>query len=262
MTVLGKVLAVLLAWWALAAVAMADDLQRILETGTLRAGVCFGSEPIGFRDGDDRPSGYDIDVARQLAAALEVELELVEVTVSTRTGALLDGRIDVIVCNITATPQRARQLDFSFPYLRTGIKLLVRRDAGLDDLAGLEPGHRLLVTRDSTGEALARRVLPERELGFVERPGDAALQLQQGVADAYLEDSLIVDFIARNFPDTLAALPATYSSDAIAFGIRKGNPDFLRWLDLFASTYVSSGRYEATYGKWWGGPPPPLTPIW
>ena len=38
--------------------------------------------------------------------------------------------------------------------------------------------------------------------------------------------------------------------------------DLLRWLDLFASTYVSSGGYNATYAKWWGEAPPVLTPIW
>ena len=50
--------------------------------------------------------------------------------------------------------------------------------------------------------------------------------------------------------------------DAVSFGIRKGNPGLLRWLDVFASTYVSSGRYAETYGKWWGGPPPEITPVW
>ena len=68
--------------------------------------------------------------------------------------------------------------------------------------------------------------------------------------------------VLLNELDQLQALPDTYSSDAICFGIRKGNPDLLRWLDLFASNYVSSGQYEAAYAKWWGEAPPVLTPIW
>ena len=96
----------------------------------------------------------------------------------------------------------------------------------------------------------------------VENPGQAILLMRQGEADAYIEDSLTVDYIAAAYPDQLEVLPETYSSDAICFGIRKGNPDFLRWLDLFASTYVSSGSYNATYAKWWGEAPPVLTPIW
>ncbi len=53
-----------------------------------------------------------------------------------------------------------------------------------------------------------------------------------------------------------------FSSDPITFGVRKGNPEFLRFLDLFASIYVSSGKYEENYSKWWGEAPPTLTPVW
>jgi ABC-type amino acid transport substrate-binding protein len=109
---------------------------------------------------------------------------------------------------------------------------------------------------------LARERAPRAELVFVESPGEAILIMQQGQAEAYVEDSLTIDYIAAAYPDQLEALPATYSSDAISFGVRKGNPDLLRWLDLFASTYVSSGTYEDVYAKWWGEPPPQLTPIW
>jgi ABC-type amino acid transport substrate-binding protein len=86
--------------------------------------------------------------------------------------------------------------------------------------------------------------------------------MRRGEADGYVEDSLAIDYIATAYPDLLEALPEVYSSDAICFGVRKGNPDFLRWLDLFASSYVSSGKYVETYGKWWGEPPPALTPVW
>ena len=72
----------------------------------------------------------------------------------------------------------------------------------------------------------------------------------------------IADYLAKAYPDLFESLPDTYSHDAIALGIRKGNPDFLRWLDMFTSIYVSSGKYAETYGKWWGGEPPVLNPVW
>ena len=248
-------------WVASFGAAQADDLQRIISAGAIKVGVCLAAEPAGFRDGEGVPRGYDVDVANQLAQALGVNLELVEVTGATRMPQLLSGMIDVIACNITATTERARVVDFSFPYLRTGIKLLVQKDSGikgLDDIGN----RRLVVGRGTTGETLARQRATQAQLTFVENPGDAALLMRQGQADAYVEDSLTVDYIAAAFPNQVEVLPEVYSSDAICFGIRKGNPDFLRWLDLFASTYVSSGKYEATYAKWWGEAPPVLTPIW
>jgi ABC-type amino acid transport substrate-binding protein len=245
-----------------AAPARADDLQRILDSGRLRAGVCLTAEPSGYRDGENVPRGYDVDVATLLAEGLGVELELVEVTGPTRIPQLLAGTIDVIVCNITATAERAKTIDFSFPYLRTGIKLLVQRDAGVGGFEDIGAGRKLVVGRGTTGEVLAKAQAPQAEFIYVENPGDATLLMRRGEADGYVEDSLAIDYIAKAYPDLLEALPEVYSSDAICFGVRKGNPDFLRWLDLFASSYVSSGKYVETYGKWWGEPPPALTPVW
>lgn len=251
----------LVAWFAAFGPARADDLQRILDGGVIRIGVCLSAEPAGFRDGEGQPRGYDVDIATLLATELGVKLELVEVTGSTRVPQLIAGAIDVIACNITATTERARTIDFSFPYLRTGIKLLVQRNSGIRGFGDI--GDRIFVVgRGTTGETMARERAPDAELTFVENPGDAVLIMRQGQAVAYVEDSLTVDYIAATFPDQLEALPEVYSSDAICFGVRKGNPDLLRWLDLFASIYVSSGKYTETYAKWWGGPPPTLTPVW
>lgn len=256
-TVLG---AVLLALLPLAA--LADDLNAIRERDEVRVGVCLDSEPIGYRDVDGRPRGYDIDVVTQLAEQLQVELTLVEVSVPTRYEALRAGRVDILACNVSATTERALEFDFSFPYLRTGVKLLVQRQSGIQAIGELGPQHKVAVGRDTTADALLRRTAPQVQEIYVGSGGEAALLMRQGQVDAYVQDSLIVDYIARAFPDQLVALPQTYSFDAICFAVRKGNPDLLRWLDLFASIYVSSGAYQRTYANWWGETPPPLTPVW
>ncbi|MEQ1768837.1 MAG: transporter substrate-binding domain-containing protein [Devosia sp.] len=245
-----------------AAPAFAEDLDTILSSGTLRAGLCLTSEPAGFRDGEGNLKGYDVDAANLMAEALGVKLEVVEVTGPTRIPMLLSNKIDVIVCNITATTERARSINFSFPYLRTGIKLLIQKDSGIKGFEDIGAGKKFIVGRGTTGEAMAKARSPEAELVYVDNTPDAITLMRQGKADAYIEDSLGVDYIAKAYPDQLAALPDTYSSDPITFGVRKGNPEFLRFLDLFASIYVSSGKYGENYAKWWGEAPPPLTPVW
>lgn len=240
----------------------AEDLDSILSSGTLRAGICLTSEPAGFRDGEGNLKGYDVDAATLMAEALGVKLEVVEVTGPTRIPMLLSNKIDVIVCNITATTERARSINFSFPYLRTGIKLLVQKDGGITGFADIGKGKKFIVGRGTTGEAMAKQRSPEAELVYVDNTPDAIILMRQGKADAYIEDSLGIDYMAKAYPDQLLALPDTFSSDPITFGVRKGNPEFLRFLDLFASVYVSSGKYNEYYSKWWGEAPPTLTPVW
>ena len=96
-------------------------------------------------------------------------------------------------------------------------------------------GTRIVIHRATTGEELVRTRLPEVEYVYAESPGDAVLLIRQGAADAYVEDSLVIDTLAMQHPELVRALPETYTVDAVAFGIRKGNPGLLRWLDIFAS---------------------------
>ncbi|WDR03521.1 transporter substrate-binding domain-containing protein [Devosia algicola] len=154
---------------ATATAAHADDLQSIIDAGKVRAGVCLTSEPAGFRDAQNLPVGYDVDVATLLAEKLGVELEIVEVTGSTRIPMLLANKIDVIICNITATTERAKSVDFSFPYLRTGIRILVQKDGditGFDSLAG----KKVVVGRGTTGEAMVKLRAPDAESRLYREP--------------------------------------------------------------------------------------------
>lgn len=241
--------------------AHADTMSDVMAAKKLRAGICLDGEPIGFRDAQGNPKGYDVDVAKLMADKLGVELDIVEVQGATRIPMLLSSKIDVIVCNITATLERAKAIDFSFPYLRVGIKLLVQKGNGVKGFQDLA-GKPVIVGRGTTGEVMMKQRAPAAKLIYIDGVSDAILQMRNGKAEAYIEDSSTVDYIAQQYPDKLETLSDVYSSDAITFGVRKNNPEFLRWLDLFASIYVTGGTYREYYRKWWGSDPPPLNSIW
>lgn len=244
-----------------AGMAAADQLQDIIAKGKITVGIALTGEPIGFRDGENNPVGYDVDFAKRLAETLAVELEIVEVTGANRIPMLESGQIDLIVANITATMERAKSIDFTIPYLRSGIKLLARDGAGISRIEDLN-GKKIVVGRGTTGEELAKRLAPEAELVYVDVfAPDGLLILSQGRADAAIEDSSLVDYAAKQYPE-LEAVPGLYTSDPIAIGVRKGEPNFLRWMDMFVSQYISSGAYVENYTKWWGVEPVALVAPW
>lgn len=247
---------------ALAAPAHAEDFDRIQLAGIMKVGICLNVEPFGYRDSEDQPKGFDVDLARTMAMQFGVALQIVDTVKATRVEDLLQKRFDILICNMTATAERARRIDFSFPYVRTGIKMLVRRGAGIAGIGDVGPQTRLVVVRGTMSDTLAQQRAPASSRTYVGSPGDATLRLLSGEADAMLDDGLTVDHIARAHPAELVALPEVYSDDALAIAIRKDNPDLLRWLDLFVSTYVSSGKYAELYGKWFDGAPPPLPAVW
>jgi polar amino acid transport system substrate-binding protein len=257
------ILGLLLTLGLLASPAGARDLSDILAGGALRIGICLNFEPMGFRDDENVPAGFEVDVARQMAKTMGLRLEITEITGRTLVPALADGRIDIAACAVTATPERAlRTVDFTEPYLFTGIQVLTRRGSGIGSLSELSPANTLLVRRGTTGETLVRELAPAARLAYVETTGDALLMMRQGQADAYVQDALAVAYFARLFPSEFIALPEVYTTDPIAFVVRKQRPDLLRWLDLYARSFRSSRDYSALYAKWWGDSPPAAGANW
>ncbi|GLS23631.1 amino acid ABC transporter substrate-binding protein [Labrys miyagiensis] len=248
---------------ALAVPAFAGMLDDIRSRGTVRIGVSLGGEPIGFRDAQNNPVGYDVDVATMLAAKLGVPVEFTDVSGDARISMLVSGQLDIVVANTSATLERAKTVDFSIPYNRAGLRIIVQADSGIKDLKDLT-GKSIVVGRGTTGETFIKKAVPDANLVYVDQfAPDGVLQLQQKRVDAAIEDSSLLDYLATKNP-SLVTLPGLYSNDPIGIAVAKGDPEFVRWLDMFVSDYIQSGAYEANYKKWWGDKanPPKLTPIW
>lgn len=242
----------------LSGAARAGKLEDIQSAGVLKVGIGLSGEPIGFHDAQNNPVGYDVDVAKKLADAIGVKLDITDVTGAARITMLQSGQIDVAVANMTATVERAKAVDFTIPYLRTGIKLLVRKDANIKSLADLA-GKKVVVGRGTTGELLIKREAPKADIVYTDAfQPQAILLLNQKRADAAIEDSTMIDYAALKNPD-LQALNETYTADPIAMGVAKGDLEFVRFLDMFVSRYINSGDYQANYSHWFGQPGPALT---
>lgn len=231
-------------------------LQDIIDSGVLKAGIALNGPPIGGRDDKGQPYGYDVDFAKKMADTLGVKLEITEVDGETRIPALTSGRVDIVFANMTGNLERAKSINFSTPYLRVGIKMMVKNGspyASVEDLN--KPGIKIAVARGTTGEELALTYAPAAELVYVANFTDQILLLKQGKVDATFEDSTLIDFTAGQSNGELTAPPKLYTSDPICIGMPKGDMEFVRWVDMFVSWMISSGWQMETYLKWWGTEP-------
>ena len=241
--------------------AQAGKLEDIQKAGVIKVGVALTGEPIGFRDAQNNPVGYDVDVAQRLADSLKVKLQITEVSGAVRITMLQSGQIDAVVANMTATLERAKAINFSITYLKSGIKLLTRDGTGVKTMADLK-GKKVIVGRGTTGETMIKRDAPAAEIVYTDAfAPEAILLLQQKRADAAIEDSTLVDYAALKNPG-LVALPNIYTSDPECIGVAKGDLEFVRYLDMFVSDYISSGAYQANYKKWFGQEGPALNAQW
>jgi len=242
--------------------AQAGRIEDIKQRGYVRIGVSLGGEPIGFRDERSEPVGYDVDVARQLAARLGVRVRFADVSGDARISMLRSGQLDLVVANVSITEQRARVVDFSIPYNAAGLRVITQKAKRIKTLADLN-GKRVVVGRGTTASAFLRKAAPNAEFIYADNfSPDGVLLLLQRRADAGIEDSSLLDYMASKYAQ-FDTLPELYGNAPIGIAMAKGDPALLTLVNGFVSDYITSGAYAANYRKWWGSKvaPPSLKPL-
>jgi polar amino acid transport system substrate-binding protein len=241
--------------------ALAGRIEEIKARGYVRIGVSLGGEPVGFRNASNEPVGYDVDVARQLAARLGVPVRFSDVSSDARISMLRSGQLDLVVANVSITPQRARVVDFSIPYNQAGLRVIAQKSAQVRTLADLN-GKRVVVGRGTTADAFLKKSAPQATIVYTDNfAPDGVLLLQQKRVDAGIEDASLLDYLASKNAQ-FDTLPAMYGNTPIGIAMAKGDPALLKFVNAFVTDYVRSGAYAANYKKWWGAKaaPPVLMP--
>ncbi|CAN7402552.1 transporter substrate-binding domain-containing protein [Massilia sp. LjRoot122] len=234
-----------------AAHAQAGRIEDIKARGYVRIGVSLGGEPVGFRNAGNEPVGYDVDVARQLAARLGVPVRFSDVSSDARISMLMSKQLDLVVANVSITPKRARVVDFSIPYNLAGLCVIAQKSARIKTLADLN-GKRVVVGRGTTADAFLKQSAPQALFVYTDNfAPDGVLLLQQKRVDAGIEDASLLDYLASK-NDQLQTLPATYGNTPIGIAMAKGDPALLNFVNAFVADYIKSGAYAANYKKWWG----------
>jgi polar amino acid transport system substrate-binding protein len=236
-----------------AGTATARDLQDVLNTGTLRVGVTLYA-PWAARGSDGELIGFEVDVARQLAADMGVRAELLTYDVERLIPALEAGEIDLIAAGLTITPERALHVNFSAPYAESGIGLATHlgRTADVDDIAELDdPAVTLAAVEGSVAVPLARRLWPRAKVEVFDSVEAASAALLTGEAHGYLEDEPVPTFLALEHPDVVDVPLATpLLASRAGFAVAKGDPDFLAFLNAWITAREADTWLPTTTTYW------------
>src|SRR5210317_2462845 len=108
-------------------VAAADTLDDILERGTLRVGMEPGYMPFELTNKKGEIIGFDVDMAKRMAKAMDVKLELVSTAWDGIIPSLLTDKFDIIMSGMTVTQSRNLRVNFADPYIIVGQTILINK---------------------------------------------------------------------------------------------------------------------------------------
>ena len=231
-----------------------STVAKIQDKGEITIGVKFDVPPFGFKNPQtDEVEGFDVDLGKAIAEALDVEPKFIEAISDNRIPFLQKGTADVILSTMTINEERVGQINFSDPYFIAQGRILVKSDndeiQGVDDLAGKS----VCTALGSTYEATLKQQAPEADLKLVDSYSECLELLQNGTVDAVSTDDVILTgMIIQTGGDELKLVGDPLTQEPYGAGIKKGDEALTDFVNQVFQQYKEDGRWKETYDKWVG----------
>jgi len=251
------------------AVAQANTLQKIQDTGSITLGHRESSIPFSYYDQDQKVVGYSHEMMLKVVDAIKAELKLpslqvklMPVTSQNRIPLVQNGTVAIECGSTTNNSERAKQVAFSNSIFIVGTRLMTKKDSGVQDFDQLA-GKNVVTTAGTTSERLLRKLNEEKQLGMniisAKDHGESFLTLETGRAVAFMmDDALLYGELAKaKRPADWTVTGTPQSFEAYGCMMSKEDPAFKKVVDTAIAKTMASGEAEAIYNKWFQASIPP-----
>ena len=217
----------------------------------LIVGMDLGYPPFEMRDEKGQPAGVSVDLAKALGAFLNRPVEIENIPFSGLLLALKTGHIDLVISSMTATAERAQSIDFSEPYLKTGLCLLVGAKTDIQSITDADrAGRTVVVVKGTTGHLYATQQLKNARVLVLDQPATCVLEVTQGKAEAFLFDQMSTLKNWQRNKETTRALLTPFQSESWAVGLKKGNTDLRTKVNAFITDFRAKGGFDKLGDQW------------
>ncbi|MEP6019243.1 MAG: transporter substrate-binding domain-containing protein [Paracoccaceae bacterium] len=237
------------------ALSSASVIETIKQDGVIKIGLSI-FRPWSMRDLNGELVGFELDVGRELAKDMGVEVEFVPTAWDGIIPALVSGKFDVIISGMTITPQRNLTVSFSDPYAYSGLTILANN--ALTEGFALEdynsPDVTFSARRGATPATVIAEMFPEAELLLFDEDGAADQEVLNGNAHATMGAEPSPSTYARNYPDTVnVPFNQAFQAGGEGFAFRKGDPDAENFFNNWIGVKERTGWLKERHDYWFRG---------
>ena len=230
------------------------QMKKLADAGKVTIGVKFDQPGLGFKGAaDDAPSGFDVEIAKLLAASLGIDAKDItwkETISDNREPFLQSGEVDLVLATYSITDERRKVVGQAGPYYLTGQQLLVKKGSdikGVEDIKGKEV---CSVTGSTSLDTAEQKGAKPR--GF-DTYSECRDQVLDGTVPAMTTDgSILLGYAAQN-PDELEVVGEPFSEERYGVGYGKNHPEMCQWIsDTIKKSYDDGNwkkAFDSTLGK-------------
>ncbi len=237
-----------------------STMARLKDAGKAIVGVKFDQPGFGLKNPTTGAiEGFDIEIAKLIAAAIDPELEItfVESVTRNRQPFIIEGKVDFVVATYTINEERKLEVDFAGPYFEAQQDILVKTaDTTIKSVADLK-GKKVCTAKDSTSyKNLINPAIGGMKASDVtayDTYSECTEALTDGRVVAVSTDNTILDGLVRASNGAFKKVGKPFSTEPYGIGVKLGDDVFREFInDTLEETYANGKwktAFEATLGK-------------
>lgn len=244
-------------------IAQAADskLDEVLDRGKLIMGTGSTNAPWHFMNQDGKLVGFDVDMGRIIAKALfddPDKVEFINQSSDSRIPNLTTNKVDVTCQFMTVTGGRAQQVEFSIPYYREGVGLLMSakgKHKSYADLKAAGDDVVISVLQNVYAEEMVRKALPDASVDQYDSVDLIYQALNSGRADAAATDQSALRWFMNQNPGRYVDAGFGWNPQTYSCAVKRGDQVWLNFVNTAlheAMTGVEFDFYAASFKKWFG----------
>jgi polar amino acid transport system substrate-binding protein len=234
--------------------AEAKTLADIVKEDKLVIGVKGDYPPWGVINAKNEFEGWEIDLCHKLAEYLlgdPSKVEFIAVTGGNRIPFLNSGKIDIIWATMGYTPERAKVVDYSIPYFKSGVQLLTKKGTGLKSIYDLKD-KTVITIKGTTGAQGLEKLVPEAKQVKFDKTSEALQALRDDRGVAFAQDDILLFKLILDNPN-LEVVGEVFNPTDWGVGFRKGEDDIKAFVNLALRHMYQTGYLQTSLRSWWKG---------
>ena len=211
--------------------------------------------PMGFRDEQNKLTGFDVEMAKEAAKHLGMEVEFKPIDWNAKEAELNGKRVDALWNGLTITDKRKENIAFTKPYLENRQIIVVTGESPIKTKADLA-GKTIGVQEGSTAvEAVERDADTAKSFKELKKFGDnvtALLDLKAGRLDALVVDEVVGRYYTSKKPGEYVVLEDNFGTEEYGVGVRKDDTALLGKIQDAMDKMKQDGTAARISTQWFG----------
>jgi polar amino acid transport system substrate-binding protein len=212
----------------------------------LVVGMELAYPPFETKDDKGEPMGVSVEFSKAFGEYIGKKVRIENIAWDGLIPAVQTEQVDMVISSMTIKEERLEKVDFSKPYAKALLAMLVNANSGIESIEDFnEPGRTIAVKIGSTGHSYAQQNLTQATIIPLSDESACVTEVAQGKADGFIYDQLTIYRNNKANPDTTKAIFIPFQEvEYWGVAVKKGNTELLNQLNEFIDAYAAEGGFE------------------